>query len=95
MNEFAVSFILWGQNYIVRAWVFGSFARGEETAESDLDLLVTYDFSHGIGLLQTIKLDMEQLIGREVDLVAEGSVKPFAIDNINRDKYLIYEREPG
>ena len=94
MNEFAVSFILWGQNYIVRAWVFGSFARGEETAESDLDLLVTYDFSHGIGLLQTIRyqLDMEQLIGREVDLVESTSLKPFAIPSAERDKYLIYER---
>ena len=33
-----------------------------------------------------------RLLGRKVDLVATGSVKPFAQDSINRDKILVYER---
>ena len=79
---------------IVRAWVFGSFARGEETETSDLDLLVTYDATARVSLLGTIryKLDLEKLIGREVDLVEEGYLKPFAIPSAEHDKYLIYER---
>ena len=82
------------QTRIVRAWVFGSFARGEETDASDLDLLVEYDKSEGLSLLGIIryKLDMESLIGREVDLVENGFLKPFVKDSVEKDKYLIYER---
>lgn len=79
---------------VLRAWVFGSFARGEETADSDLDLLVDYDHSSNISLLDTVryKKKLEKLIGREVDLVENGYLKPFAAPSANRDKYLVYER---
>lgn len=83
------------QTPIVRAWVFGSFARGEENAESDLDLLVDYDKDANLSLLTIIgyKLDLEKLIGREVDLVENGFLKPFSRPSAERDKYLIYERK--
>ena len=76
------------------AWVFGSFARGEETPESDLDLLVDYDHEVKISLLDIVrfKLDIEKKIQREVDLVENGYLKPFAVASAERDKYLIYER---
>lgn len=79
---------------VVKAWVFGSFARGEENDSSDLDLLVDYDRQAHVSLLDIIryKLDMERSIGREVDLVTNGSLKPFAIPSAERDKYLIYAR---
>lgn len=79
---------------VTRAWLFGSFARGEENETSDIDLLVDYDKSGGLSLLTIVryKLDMEQLIGREVDLVENGYLKPFAVASAERDKYLIYER---
>lgn len=79
---------------ITKAWVFGSFARNEETAESDLDLLVDYDKNAHISLLDMVryKLDLEEIIHREVDLIANGSLKPFAVESANKDKYLIYER---
>ena len=78
---------------IRRAWVFGSFARGEESSQSDLDLLVDYD--KGLSLLTTIryKLDLEQIIGRKVDLIENGYLKPFATASAEKDKYLIYERK--
>lgn len=77
-----------------RAWVFGSFARGEENENSDVDLLVDYDKSAGLSLLTIVRyqLDMEKLIGREVDLIESHSLKPFAVPSAERDKYLIYER---
>ncbi|MBQ2068558.1 MAG: nucleotidyltransferase domain-containing protein [Bacteroidales bacterium] len=83
------------QTPIVRAWVFGSFARGEENAESDLDLLVDYDKDAKLSLLTIVRyqLDLEKLIGREVDLVQNGFLKPFAQPSAERDKYLIYERQ--
>lgn len=79
---------------ILRAWVFGSFARGEETPESDLDLLVDYDHDVKISLLDIVrfKLDIEKKIHREVDLVENGYLKPFAVASAEQDKYLIYER---
>lgn len=79
---------------VLRAWVFGSFARGEETSESDLDLLVDYDYSNGISLLDIIRYRMElkELIGRDVDLIENGYLRPFAVASAERDKYLVYER---
>ena len=79
---------------VTKAWVFGSFARGEETAQSDLDLLVDYDDTKKLSLLDVVryKLDLEKLIGRDVDLVQNGCLKPFAIPSVERDKYLVYER---
>ncbi|MBO6081884.1 MAG: nucleotidyltransferase domain-containing protein [Bacteroidales bacterium] len=88
------------QNYlssipVIRAWVFGSFARGEETAESDLDLLVDYDKSEKISLFDIVgyKLEMEKIAGREVDLVENGFLKSFAVPSAEKDKYLIYEKQ--
>ncbi|MBQ9193449.1 MAG: nucleotidyltransferase domain-containing protein [Bacteroidales bacterium] len=79
---------------VTKAWVFGSFARGEETPESDLDLLVDYDKTVGISLLDVVryKLDLENAIGRDVDLIENGSLKPFAAPSAEREKYLVYER---
>ena len=77
-----------------RAWVFGSFARGEETPDSDLDLLVDYDWSSSLSLLDIVrfKLDLEKRLGREVDLVENGYLKPFAQPSAEREKYLVYEK---
>ena len=79
---------------VSRAWIFGSFARGEETPESDIDLLVDYAPEAKVSLLDIIrhKLDLERITGRQVDLVENGYLKPFASPSVDRDKYLIYER---
>lgn len=79
---------------VVKAWLFGSFARGEETPESDVDLLVEFDHGRPIGLLRYAGMwrEIEELIGRKIDLVENGTLMPFAVDSANRDKQLIYER---
>ena len=79
---------------VLQAWVFGSFARREETPRSDLDLLIKYDRTQKLSLLDISKyiLDLEAAIGREVDLIEYRSLKPFAVQSAERDKYLIYER---
>lgn len=79
---------------IMRAWIFGSFARGEETPLSDVDLLVEYD-KDGISLLKHAIMisDLEKLLNRRVDLVEDGTLLPFAVESANRDKKLIYERK--
>ena len=78
---------------VVRAWLFGSYARGEETPDSDVDILVTYD-EDGISLLKhaAMIVDLEEKLKRSVDIVEEGTLLPFAVKSANRDKKLIYER---
>ncbi len=79
---------------VLKAWIFGSFARGEEKPWSDMDILVQYDRTQPIGLLKIagMQLDLEDLLGLEVDLVEEGTLRPWAIESVNNDKQLIYER---
>ena len=79
---------------VLKAWLFGSFARGEETPLSDVDLLVQYDDKARISLLKhcAIMNDLEKLLDRKVDLVEEGELLPFAARSANHDKKLIYER---
>jgi len=78
---------------VLKAWLFGSFARGEETPLSDVDILVVLDRTKPVGLkFFGMWNDLEKLLDRKVDLVTEGSLAPFAVESANRDKILIYER---
>ena len=79
---------------VVKAWLFGSFARGEETPESDVDILVQYDDTACISLLTISHMmgELERSTGRRVDLIEDGCLLPFAVESANRDKRLIYER---
>jgi predicted nucleotidyltransferase len=56
--------------------VFGSLARGEATPASDIDVLVEFD--HPVGLFEFIrlKLYLEELTGRHVDLVTPDALRP-------------------
>ena len=76
---------------IVKAWLFGSYSRGEETTESDVDILVRYDDKARISLLTIshMMVALEKAIGRQVDIVEEGCLLPFAEETANRDKILI------
>lgn len=78
---------------VLKAWLFGSFARGEETPLSDVDILVLLDHTQPIGLkFFGMWNDLEKLLGRKVDLVEDGELLPFAEETANQEKQLIYER---
>ena len=79
---------------VVRAWIFGSFARGEETPLSDVDLIVQYD-EDGISLLKHAAMicELEKLLDRPVDIIEDGTLRPRVRERVNQDKKLIYERE--
>ncbi len=83
-----------GTQPVLKAWLFGSCSRGEETPDSDVDILVTLDKSQPIGLKFFAMLaDIEELLGRKVDLVSDASLLPFARESVERDKILVYERQ--
>ncbi len=61
---------------IARLEVFGSFATGDASEESDLDLLVTFEPDARIGLeFITLKQELEAIFGRPVDLLTRVSVE--------------------
>lgn len=79
---------------VLKAWLFGSFARGEETEKSDVDILILPDKSQHFSLftLSGMYEDLKELLGCEVDLITDGGLMPFARESADHDKILIYER---
>ena len=79
---------------IVKAWLFGSYARGDENPMSDVDLLVEYDKEARVSLLTHagIICDLEKILDRPVDMAEDGTLRPRIAESVNRDKKLIYER---
>ena len=79
---------------VLKAWLFGSFARSEETPLSDVDLLVQYE-EDGISLLKHAAMicELEKLLNRPVDIVEDGTLRPRVRERVNQDRKLIYERE--
>ncbi|SEM56633.1 hypothetical protein SAMN04487902_101498 [Prevotella sp. ne3005] len=79
---------------VLKVWIFGSFSRGEEREDSDVDLLILPDRSQHFSLftLSGMYEDLKNLLGRDVDLITDGGLMPFARESADRDKILIYER---
>ena len=80
---------------IKKAWLFGSCSRGEETADSDIDILVEYSDSDSISLITISRIitSLSKKLNRKIDLVEEGCLLPFAKMSVEKDKQLIYERK--
>jgi len=84
--------------YVKRISVFGSFARGEQTQQSDIDLLIALKTSEkrpALGLFEFIKLEqeLEQKLGCEVDLVTETGLNLHRKSGIEKDRVVLYEEE--
>ncbi len=84
---------------VSRAYLFGSYSRGEATPESDIDLRVDCDRLKGLFGLGGLYADLERACGKKVDLVTSGAMNhPANIDkvrefrdSIKEDERLIYE----
>jgi predicted nucleotidyltransferase len=72
-----------------RLAVFGSVARHEARADSDIDLLV--DPPEGTSSLDFVRFQqlIEQILGREIDLVSYGGLKPGLDDDVRREAVLL------
>jgi predicted nucleotidyltransferase len=65
--------------------VFGSLARGEATPASDMDVLVEFDRPVGLFEFIRLKLYLEELTGRQVDLVTPDALRPAMRADILRE----------
>jgi uncharacterized protein len=63
-----------------RVRVFGSVARGDEGPQSDIDFLVDFEKGSSLFDLLHIMRELEELLGRPVDVVSRGGLKPYDQD---------------
>lgn len=78
---------------VKRAFLVGSSARGEDDEFSDIDILFELDYSVPIGLgFVKMKLELEELLRRKVDLLTIEGVSKYVRPFLDADKVLIYER---
>ncbi|MDK2989512.1 MAG: uncharacterized protein PWR16_1041 [Methanoculleus sp.] len=71
--------------------VFGSYARGDASATSDIDILVRFARKKSLFQLVRIEDELRRALGRDVDLVTENAVSPYLADAIYRDAVVIYD----
>ena len=80
------------QPKVLKAWLFGSFVRGEMNADSDIDLMVRFDKSMSITLfdLAEITEELGKIANRKIDLVEEGMLSSYALKTATKDLIEIY-----
>lgn len=79
---------------IKKAYLFGSYSRGEETAESDIDLRIEYDNRFNLFDLSELSFLLRQKTGKRVDIATQSSsqMDPGFYNSIKKDEICIYER---
>lgn len=78
---------------VKRAYLFGSSLHEEEDNINDIDILVELDYTNPIGLaFVRMKLELEETLGKDVDLVTSKSLSKYVKPFIEEEKILIYER---
>ena len=71
---------------VVKAGVFGSYARGEAGKRSDIDMLVKFSGKKSLLDLVGLSMELEENPGRKVDLLTYGSVHPLLKDRIMKEE---------
>ena len=74
---------------VTRAGIFGSFVRGEQKKISDVDVLIMTPNNVGLFDFVGIKLELEDALGRKVDLVDYRGIKPLIKDRILNEEVKI------
>ncbi len=74
---------------VKKAGLFGSYVRGEARKDSDIDILVEVDDDMSLLDFAGIKVEIEESIGRKVDLVEYSTIKPVLRDKILKEQVII------
>ena len=88
----AVSRVL-TQYDVSEAYLFGSFARGEQTPDSDIDLRLVCGNTMTFGTLYELSYELEMELGRKVDVVTNPPehMRPAFRKSIEQEEVLVYE----
>ena len=77
---------------VYSASIFGSFSRGEDNEESDVDILLDLDYSKHIGLqFIQMKIDLEKILNRKVDLLSKNGLDKELLAEIEKKGFLKFE----
>lgn len=76
-------------NHAIEAYVFGSTARGDNRSDSDIDILVRFDRARGLFAFVHTKHELEDVLGKKVDLVEMGALRKEFRPYVDRDKIRI------
>ena len=74
---------------VIRAAIFGSFARGEMKESSDIDILVEFGAEKSLLDLAGLKIELEESLGREVDVLTYNSLHPLLKERILSEQRVI------
>ena len=78
---------------ILKAYVFGSYARGEADDKSDVDIMIELRPNHGMGLdFFGLGPELKKQLGKEVDVTTISGLSQYVIKHVMSDRKLIYER---
>jgi len=80
------------KNDVIKASIFGSFARGEDKKGSDLDMLVEFNEPKGMFHRIGLKYELEKILGKKVDLLTYNAINPLLKEYIYKDEVKIYEK---
>ncbi len=80
---------------VSKAWIFGSYARDEKNYLSDIDLIIDVPARKDFSLFDLFQIqhDLENFLGKKVDIVIKGALKPVAWQTAQNDLKLIYARK--
>lgn len=79
-------------NYITKVYLFGSYARSEQTKYSDINLRIEIDKDLNLFDLGSFIKDIQALTGKKVDVVVGNPESKIFSDDIKKDELCIYER---
>ena len=77
---------------VEKAYVFGSYARGDNKRESDIDLMLEFEKSPGLIDFVRLSNELEEYFGRPADVVTENSLVEQIKAFVEKDLTLIYEK---
>lgn len=80
---------------IQKAWIYGSFSRGDDGPYSDIDIAFKADEPFSYFDLAEVQFNLEKIVNRKVDVGFVDSFKPYILEHVQPELKLIYERQPS
>ena len=94
---FSIAIPILKKRDVCRAFLFGSFAKGCQSDASDVDILVEFkpEVENRLSIMDMVRLksELEEALGRSVDIAEEDFLVPIIKESVQRSKILIFETQ--